>query len=128
MQRLEASSYVDETLTADACPDGIIRMRWAPGIVITGEVARHSVEVVEALGGAQGAPLLVDMNGIGSLTRDARQVYGKDASVGALALVGQSPVSRVLATFALRLQHPTVPTRFFAAVDEAEQWLLSLSS
>jgi hypothetical protein len=110
-------------MTVGVDPDGIVRLRWAAGTTITQEYARRSVEVVAEVGGGRRLPLLVDISGINGLTRAARGVYAGDSSIAALALVGQTPMVRVIANFSLSVTRPAVPSRFFADDEEAVRWL-----
>jgi hypothetical protein len=98
-------------------------MRWAVGTTITEDLARRSIELVTAVSAGRRRPLLVDMSGVKAMTREARGVYGGNENMTALALVGQSPVVRVIANFALNLNGPGVPTRFCSTAAEAESWL-----
>lgn len=76
--------------------------------------------------GEQRRGVLVDMRGLLSETREARE-YFTTAEVGekvsAVALVASSPVSRVIANFFFRLGKHPVPTRMFSDLDAAREWL-----
>jgi hypothetical protein len=110
-------------MTAALGDDGVVRLVWTPGVQITADLARRSVDLVVTLSGGRHRPLMVDMSGVQALGRDARTVYSANTDMLALALVGQSPVVRVIANFALNVNRPAVPTRFCSTVDEAETWL-----
>jgi hypothetical protein len=117
------NEILDPVITVTRGPDAIVRARWTSGIVIDAAAARRSVELVGEVSDGRTLPLLVDMSDVKSMTRDGRAVYADEASMLALALVGQSPVVRVIANFALSMNKPGVPTRFFTDRDEAETWL-----
>lgn len=111
------------SLTTALGEDGIVRIAWAPGTTITQDLAERSIEMVRSVSQGRDRPLLVDMDGVKTLTREARGVYGASGDMTALALVGQSPVIRVIANFALNVNRPAVPTRFCTDFAEAETWL-----
>lgn len=72
-------------------------------------------------------PLLVDMTGIKSMTREAREEYAKagvDSLVTAIGLVTRSAMSRIVANFFLSFNKPSVPTRLFNNIEAAKKWLM----
>lgn len=73
------------------------------------------------------ARVLVDMRGVRSQSRDARQYFaGAEAEkvTRAVALLTGSPVSSVLANFYLRLRPQRIPTALFMAEGAAIEWLM----
>lgn len=114
------------TVTLDA--DGFVRLWWAPGIVITGDLAREAVLAVERVCAGRQLPMLVDMTATGNLTRDARVVFAKKSAASAIALLGRSAVDRVIANFALGVSPVPVPTRFFTVEAAAVAWLRDVDS
>ena len=105
--------------------DGIVRLNWAEGLRITGPLAREAVTMVDELNGALRRPLLVDMTGTATLTREARVVFTEKCSASMIALLGRSAVDAVIANFALGVSTPPVPTRFFTSDPAAVAWLCS---
>lgn len=89
--------------------------------------AKENVSAIYEIGGRQRNRVLVDMRGVRSQTREARQYFaGPEAERATLAvalLVG-SPLSRVLANFFLRLMPQRWPTALFNDEDAAITWLL----
>jgi len=70
-------------------------------------------------------PMLVDMATTESVSRQARAVFSIPCAASRIALLGSSPVDRVLANFFLSLHVPPCPTRFFTSRDDAMAWLLA---
>jgi hypothetical protein len=103
--------------------DGIARLWWAPGIKITGDLAREAVAALAGVCQGEQKPMLVDMKGTGALTRDARVVFAQPSSASRIALLGTSAVDRVIANFALGVSPVPVPTRFFTSEAAAMVWL-----
>lgn len=90
--------------------------------------AQENVAAITTLTGNTRMPILVDMRGVRSQSREAREYYGSaEATLTTLAvalLIG-SPVSRVLANFFLRLtSKQRYPTRLFTDEASAIAWLL----
>jgi hypothetical protein len=103
--------------------DGIVRLTWAAGLRITDALAREAMAMVDDLNGDQQRPLLVDMTGTATLTREARVAFTDKCSASIIALVGRSAVDRVIANFALGVSAPVAPTRFFTSDSAAVAWL-----
>ena len=71
--------------------------------------------------------MLVDMATTSSVTRAARAVFSIPCAASRIALLGASPVDRVLANFFLGVHIPPCPTRFFTSRSEAMNWLGQVS-
>jgi hypothetical protein len=104
---------------------GVLRLEWARGVVIDGSNAQLAMDGVNAMCRGRRAPLLIDMATTASVSRAARKVFAQPCDASAIALLGVSPVDRVLANFFLGVNSSPVPTRFFTSSDEAVHWLTS---
>jgi hypothetical protein len=107
------------------CSDGIdlVRLTWAGGLEITGELARSAMDLVDSLNTNRHRPLLVEMTGTAGVTWAARTIFARDCTVSQLALLGRTPVDRVLANSTLGASAPRMPTQFFTSEDAALAWL-----
>ncbi len=88
--------------------------------------AQENVAMIYELAGQQRTRVLVDMRGVRTQTREARQYFaGAEAEkvTIAVALLIGSPVSRVLANFFLRLGPQRMPTALFTDEASAIAWL-----
>jgi hypothetical protein len=112
---------MDGTVTLDS--DGVLRLRWNPGIHISEQAALDAMALVNTLSGENRYPMIVYMATTASVHRKARAVFGKPCAASAIALLGASPVDRVIANFILGVSTLPCPTRFFTSEDEAEQWI-----
>ena len=67
--------------------------------------------------------MLLVLTGVDSLTRNARHVFSSAQSVSAVAVLGRTPVDRVIANFLLGGSVQPCPTRYFSAEQDALEWL-----
>ena len=89
--------------------------------------ATEAVRVTWAVAGQKRRGVLVDMRGVRSQTRDAREYFMSDdvaRRLSAVALLVGSPVSRMIGNFFLRIGDHRIPTRIFTTDAEAAAWLL----
>jgi hypothetical protein len=105
-------------------PDGIVGMVFAPRIATDLADALAAVEVMAQLTGGRRSPLLVDLHGAGPQDRPARAEFARrDDVVSAVALVVDTPLSRMLGNFYLSVSKPLAPTRLFDDEASAVAWL-----
>lgn len=103
--------------------NGLLHLRWLPGVNIEVDDARAAMAKVNELCQQEQHPMLVDMEAVGSVSRQARAVWSIPCSASRIALLGTSPVDRVLANFFLGVHVPPCPTRFFTSRSQALDWL-----
>ena len=104
--------------------DGIILAEPREGTEQTLADAEEEYRVLSATG--RRYRLLLDLGGVRSVTREAREYYGgpKFAQLySAMAAVVASPLSRTLGNFFIMLNKPLVPTRMFETREQARAWL-----
>lgn len=102
---------------------GLLHLRWLPGVHVQVEDARAAMAKVNEVCQQEEHPMLVDMAAVVSVSREARAVWSIPCSASRIALLGESPVDRVLANFFLGVHVPPCPTRFFTSRSEALDWL-----
>lgn len=103
--------------------EGLLRLTWARGASITEADAEAAMEQVNVLCGENRHPMLVDMATTSDVSRGARGVFGRPCQASRIALLGASPVDRVLANFFLGLNKLPCPTKFFTSEADALSWL-----
>ena len=103
--------------------EGMLRLTWARDASITEADAEAAMGQVNALCGDSRHPMLVDMATTSDVSRGARTVFGRPCQASRIALLGSSPVDRVIANFFLGLNKLPCPTKFFTAEAEALVWL-----
>ena len=93
---------------------------------INHRVAQKIVDLRLAFVEGQDLPILIEGLAVRDITKGAREVLSsKEANQHALALavIVQNPVTRTIANFFLRFQHPPYPSKLFNDRESAEEWL-----
>lgn len=103
--------------------DGIMHLVWARGSYVDEEDAVSAVTMMNQICAGRGKPLLVDMRNAGNTSSGARDVFGMPHAASRVALLGESPVDEVIASFFTRAHRPPRPTRYFTSEPEAIIWL-----
>jgi hypothetical protein len=102
---------------------GIIEVMLPPNQVIEGPQARVARAAVHSLAKGRRLPVLLVITGVVGISVEARHVYATSFAASAFALVGESPVDRVIAHYLLRSKTETVPAQFFTSESDAVEWL-----
>jgi hypothetical protein len=104
---------------------GILRLVWNRGETIGADDAQAAIIAVNKLCRSQSHPMLVNVSDV-ALTRGARIAFTSPSGASRIALLGSSPVDRVIASFFLALQSLPCPTRYFTSTADALSWLTLL--
>lgn len=102
---------------------GIIEVALPANEEIGGPEARVAGAAVRALADGRRMPVLLVLTGVVGVSLEARHVYATSIAASAFALVGESPVDRVIAHYLLRSKTETIPAQFFTSEAEAAEWL-----
>lgn len=106
---------------------GVLTLRWARSIEVTaGDIEALGVRV-QALAPGCLPPILADLNGMVTLSREAFTALSSARNLPAVAVVGASPVERVLVAHFQAVHRPSYPIEYFERRDEALTWLLRRS-
>jgi hypothetical protein len=106
-------------------PDGIVSMVFAPRVATDLADALAAVDAMVRLTHGRRSPLLVNLHGSGPQDRSARSEFARrDDVVSAVALIVDTPLSRMLGNFYLTVSKPIAPTRIFDDEAPAVAWLL----
>ena len=104
--------------------DGIARIRYEAGDIVTEDLAQATIVELKALTSGKRLPVLVDIRNMKSVTRGARVIFGNATDAfSALALLAGSPRTQVIANFFIGLSRPKVPTQMFTEEEKALTWL-----
>jgi hypothetical protein len=108
--------------------DGILEYRYAAGAVVDLEFARAIVRsAAELLGSDAPALSLVEPGNVKEFTREARKFFAESAENRAVsskvALMVESPATRIIGNVFLKVSKPQIPTKLFQDRDAARAWL-----
>jgi hypothetical protein len=106
--------------------EGIIRITLRSGDRVTAEDGIRVREQYLALTGGAGAAVLLQMTGVESVSRDAFRFLSDAPTITAFAILGSTPVDRVIAHGRRGLPLPQCPSRYFSDEQEALAWLRAL--
>ena len=105
-------------------PDGIVQLVFTSRVATDLADALAAIDAMTELTGGRRSPLLVDMHGFGPPDRSARlELARRGDVVSAVALIVDTPLSRTLGTFFLRVNKPPFPVRLFDNEASAVAWL-----
>lgn len=102
---------------------GIIEVALPANAEIHGPEAQVAGATVRAMADGRRMPVLLVITGVIGVSAEARHVYATSIAASAFALVGESPVDRVIAHYLLRSRSETIPAEFFTSAADAVQWL-----
>ena len=101
----------------------VVRVDWQTGAGCNLDDARSARQAVQALA-RPGAPLLVDMRGMTTFERAAREHFNAGApNVPAIAILIGNPATRMMANFFIGMRREGTPVKLFDGEDEALSWL-----
>ncbi|UKA66099.1 STAS/SEC14 domain-containing protein [Arthrobacter sp. FW306-05-C] len=109
--------------TVELRADGIIHLIWEPSVRIEVEDATAAMAAVNRIAGEGNYPMLVDMATTENVSIQARSVFSIPCAANRIALLGASPVDRIIANFFLGVHVPPCPTRFFTSRSDSMKWL-----
>lgn len=108
--------------------DEIIDVVGKPGKRVDRALAEDTVARLAQLTGGRSRPGLVDMRQVSGVSLEARRILtgaGAAAVFRAVAILVDSPLSRVIGNFFIGLNRPPYPARLFSKREAAISWLRS---
>lgn len=106
--------------------DGIVRSQIRPGIDFTLDDSVAALAATRTLAVSLPTPVLVDCSTVRTASRESRLYWqGPEArgTLSAMAIMVGTPVSRVIASFFLRLVRPDFRVAIFSDEASAVRWL-----
>ena len=100
---------------------------YKPGVVITLDAAKQIVGDRLKVQKGTTFPVFCDMRGIKDSERAARDYLAKEGSslVKAVAVLTDSPVTKIMLNFYLTISRPLIPTKMFTNETQALEFLKS---
>ena len=110
-------------VTCTVLPNLAVRAVLPLGVDLTATtIAQLSHEIGELVGDRRAAVVL-HLTGIASVSRTARAAFAAIDNVSSWALVGESPVDRLLGNFLLGAEFRSARSEYFMSDREALDWL-----
>ncbi|NQY68413.1 MAG: STAS/SEC14 domain-containing protein [Flavobacteriales bacterium] len=106
--------------------DGIIRVLAKKNVDQEEDDAKESIDAIIKLAAGKKVPVLLDISTLQSSTEEARkQFQSKKAfsSINGMAMLLNSPSSRLIGTLFLNLNLPNYPLKIFTSERKAVEWL-----
>lgn len=110
-------------VAVDGIEQGLVRIVLRPGAHITSEDRAMAREKLFSITGPQPVGVLLQVTGVASISREPINVDAEAVTLTAFAIVGSSPVDRVIAHRLVRLSLPKCPSEYFADTPPAVDWL-----
>jgi hypothetical protein len=110
--------------TVELGDEGVLHLVWKRGTVLEAADVHAAMAMVNELADGAEYPMLIDISNTQGVTRQAKSVFSVKCAASRIALLGSSPVNRVIANFAMARRTLPCPTRFFTSRNEALIWLL----
>lgn len=126
ISQAKGSAGVTSAVTDDL-GGGILRITLPPGGRITGEDGAVVREQLLARSGGAGVGVLLQITGVEYVSREAVRFLSEAATITAFAILGDTPVDRVIAHSRHGLPAPRCPSRYFSDEQEAWSWLRALA-
>jgi hypothetical protein len=109
--------------------DGIVVLRFGHRIWLKEAETREVLEAHIEIAGDEARPTLADIRGLRGADQHARRLPATPEATAAmshLAVLVGNPVTRVLASFFIRVTGPKFPARVFSDEAAAREWLASV--
>ena len=123
---MKTSKKIETRVFTTWLQGGVCYTKVKPTAVIELSDAVENSQAVAELSAGEIYPMLVDLRGINSITKEARDHFsmkGRKPGILAIAMLIRSPVSSIIGNFFLGLNKSAVPTYLFTSEAKALQWL-----
>lgn len=107
-------------------PNLTVRAVLAQGSDLNEATVAQLREQLAALAGSRKVAVVLELTGIASISRTARAAFASIATVSSWAIVGSTPVDRLVGHILLSTEPGSAPARYFSSEREALDWSASL--
>lgn len=118
-----------ETLTTKYCTfkikEGVLIAIYHQSIKIDLDIAKEIVQIRLNYQGNIILPCIIEITGILSITRDAREYFSNEGCkhISCMGLLSTTTLGKLLGNFYLHFNTPLIPTKFFTEKKELINWL-----
>jgi hypothetical protein len=119
------SKYFENQFAEYWVEDGVLFFIYKPGTNMNLEAARQVVKDRLEVQNGKSYPVFCDMRGVRDSDKPARDYLAKEGSslVRAVAVLTDSPVTKIMLNFYLTISKPLIPTKMFTDRSQALQYL-----
>jgi hypothetical protein len=103
--------------------DGVLLLQWTDTLTVTADDVAELIRAREALAPSGCPRMLIELNGMVTLSRQAFVLLAASLDISAAAFIGSSPVEKVLVAHFDAVHHPPYPVGYFENRDKALGWL-----
>lgn len=107
-------------------PNLTVRAVLAQGADLNEATVAQLREQLGGLAGSRKVAVVLELTGIASISRNARAAFASIATVSSWAIVGATPVDRLVGHILLSSEPGSAPAGYFTTEREALDWLASL--
>lgn len=113
-------------LSNTVLPNLTVRAVLAQGADLNAVTVAQLREQLGALAGGRKVAVVLELTGIASISRTARAAFASIAPVSSWAIVGVTPVDRLVGHILLSTEPDSAPAGYFTSEREALDWLAGL--
>jgi hypothetical protein len=123
------TNYFENDFAEFWMEENVLFFIYKQGITMNLEAAKRVVSDRLSIQKGVSFPVFCDMRGIKDSDKPARDYLAKEGSalVKAVAVLTDSPVTRIMANFYLTISRPLIPTKMFTDKTQAFEFLKSYS-
>lgn len=125
---MATSSRTKVRFQLDHVGHGVLLLRWDEALAVTAQDVLTLIEHQDSLSPGSAAPILVDLNGMMTLSRDAFALLAASLNASAIAALGTSAVEHVLIEHFHAVHKPPYPVEYFESSTKALDWLHHVNS
>jgi hypothetical protein len=121
------NNYIENSYAKIWIENDIIYGEYAPGIIITLEIAHQVVATRLSLSDGNTYPMFIDVRKVKFIDKEARMYLAKHPDalrfINASALIIESQLLKIMTNFFIRIENPPIPVKMLTDEKQAIEWL-----
>lgn len=103
--------------------EGVFKATLAADALADAASASRLAGRIRTIAGRRQVAVVLELSGLYSVSRPAMHEYGSITAVDAWAILGETPVDRLIGNYMLRVAFASAPAQFFESEGAALSWL-----
>lgn len=130
MEQREEDRFIKNRWAEYWIKDGILFCKFKNGTEITLDIAKQLVTERLEFQKGENHPIVIDINGLISTTKDARKYMSKEGEKGISmgAFIIKTHLAKMTFNFFIHVEKPSIPTKFFANEEDALNWIYEMNN